>query len=192
MPSFLNGPKATLLPVILGLAYPFLVYAGLHWVSPFLLAVLWLALIAARLLFYRRGADPMTTLALAAAGLGVAVFLFISPLAGLKAYPICLSLALAGLFAWSLRHPPPIIERLARLRRPTLSPNAIAYLRKVTWAWFGFFLVNAGLSGLSALSGNLDLWTLYNGLLSYLLMGALIGGELILRGVVRPHEGSAR
>ena len=56
-----------------------------------------------------------------------------------------------------------------------------SYLRKVTIAWLTFFLINAAISALTAISGSLKLWTLYNGFISYLLIGVMFAAEFLIR-----------
>ncbi len=92
-------------------------------------------------------------------------------------YPVMMSFGVAAFFGGSLLFPPPLIERIARLSEPNLGPKGVAYTRKVTMAWFIFSLLNAMISLTTALYGNLELWTLYNGFISYLLMGSLFLSE---------------
>jgi uncharacterized membrane protein len=44
-----------------------------------------------------------------------------------------------------------------------------------------FFAVNGSVALATALWASTALWTLYNGLVAYLLMGALMGGEWLVR-----------
>jgi uncharacterized membrane protein len=55
----------------------------------------------------------------------------------------------------------------------------------VTAVWLGFFLANAAISTATAIGGSLELWTLYNGFISYVIMGVLFISEWILRGYLR-------
>ena len=96
------------------------------------------------------------------------MFLFVDAHLAVKIYPILMSLSVASVFALSLRYPPTVIERLARIREPELSPAGITYTRKVTIVWVVFLIANAGVSLITALWGTLAQWTLWNGLLSYL------------------------
>lgn len=117
--------------------------------------------------------------------LGVAVILVIlsffqGDIAALY-YPVVMSLAMGSAFILSLFFPPSLIERLARLQDPALPPTAIAYTQKVTKVWIGFCLFNAAASYGTILSDSLELWTLYNGVISYGLMGFLLGGEFLFR-----------
>lgn len=76
-----------------------------------------------------------------------------------------------------------MIERLARLKEPELPDSAISYLRKVTLLWCGLFVFNGSMAAYTASYTSLATWTLYNGLLAYVLMGLLLGGEWIYRSV---------
>ena len=191
MPSSLRGRSLYLILAAAGSAYPFLVYFGLRVVSPAVLAGGLVVLFGARVLL-DRGDEARRHLGsvFLIAALGALILVALSPLAGLKSYPILVSVALAGLFAYSLRRPPPIIERIARLSEPDLPPAVVPYLRKVTLGWLGFFLANAAISAATAVSGNMELWMLYNGFLSYILMGTLFAAEWVVRRrVQRRHRG---
>ncbi|MBX3486593.1 MAG: hypothetical protein KF798_01660 [Candidatus Paracaedibacteraceae bacterium] len=96
-------------------------------------------------------------------------------------YPVCMNLIMAFVFGISLIYPPTIIERIARRREPDLDERGVAYTRQVTKVWFGFCLINGMISLFTAVSGNIDLWTLYNGVISYGLMGILFVGEYCVR-----------
>ncbi|ASX10860.1 DNA gyrase subunit B [Aeromonas dhakensis] len=96
-------------------------------------------------------------------------------------YPLAVSLALLCLFGWSLTRPMSLVERLARLQDPALPPAAIGYTRRVTQVWCGFFVINGALAAFTIWHGELALWSLYNGLVSYLLMGGLMGAEYLVR-----------
>ncbi|HHQ4448675.1 TPA: hypothetical protein ACSP3U_003868 [Aeromonas hydrophila] len=96
-------------------------------------------------------------------------------------YPLAVSLALLCLFGWSLTRPMSLVERLARLQDPALPPAAIGYTRRVTQVWCGFFVINGALAAFTIWHGDLALWSLYNGLISYALMGGLMGAEYLVR-----------
>lgn len=96
-------------------------------------------------------------------------------------YPLAVSLSLLCLFGWSLTRPMSLVERLARLQDPDLPAAAIGYTRRVTQVWCGFFVINGALAAFTIWHGDLALWSLYNGLVSYVLMGCLMGGEYLVR-----------
>ena len=78
-----------------------------------------------------------------------------------------------------------MIERLARLQEPDLPAAGVAYTRRVTQVWCGFFIVNGSVSLLTALFASDAGWALYNGVISYALMGLLFVGEWLIRKRVK-------
>lgn len=170
---------------LLTLSYPFLIYFGQGWVEPRLLAA---ALIAVALL---RALSARQTVWYWAAG--ATLLLALSSILGndllpLKLYPLLVNAVLFALFAGSLRFGPPIVERLARLTEPGLDDAGIRYTRTVTQVWCGFFIVNGTLSLATALWADNAVWAAYNGCVSYLLMGALFGGEWMVRRRVKSRN----
>jgi uncharacterized membrane protein len=81
-----------------------------------------------------------------------------------------------------------VIERLARLREPDLPPAGVLYTRRVTQIWCVFFIVNGAIALFTALHGDMQIWTLWNGLLSYFLMGTLMAGEWLIRRRIMKQE----
>lgn len=100
-------------------------------------------------------------------------------------YPVMMNALMLLLFGASLFSRASMVERLARLREPGLSPRAITYTRRVTQAWCLFFIINGGVALVTCLYGDMSLWALYNGVISYLLMGLLMGTEWIIRKRIR-------
>ncbi len=109
----------------------------------------------------------------------------------LKLYPVLVNAALLTVFGLSLVHPPTAIERLARLGDPNLPPEAVRYTRRVTQVWCAFFVLNGGLAAATALWASDALWTLYNGLIAYLLIGLLFAGEWLVRRRVMARDRAA-
>ena len=164
------------------LAYPVVVYLALGHVSPRWIALLLVALALARAWVTRES----FWLAAAALAAVLAVASFLADRWGpLQLYPALVNAVMFGLFATSLWRGPTVVERLARLREPNFPPAAIAYTRRVTQVWCGFFVVNGLIAAGTALWASPAVWALYNGLLSYVAMGALMGGEWLVRRRVR-------
>ena len=105
----------------------------------------------------------------------------------LRFYPALVNGMMLVIFSWSLLSPPSLIERLARLQHPDLPPEGIIYTRRVTQIWCGFFMVNGFIALATALWSSFEVWSLYNGLIAYLLMGILMGGEYIVRMKTQKH-----
>ena len=171
--------KVTAAAWLVTLAYPFVVWFGIGKVEPRSLALLLLALAVLRAL--AAGRDPLWWTAAGGAAVLVAVSWFANALLPLKLYPVLVNAVMLGVFAVSLRHPPTVIERLARLQHPDLPAEAIAYTRKVTVVWCVFFVVNGAIALATALWASDRAWALYNGLIAYLLMGVLFAGEWLVR-----------
>jgi uncharacterized membrane protein len=175
----------------IGIAYPFLVYFGLRTLPPGLVALSLVALLVVRVAVgSRKSARDFVPYLIA--GVVVLILAVRSPVFGLKAYPVLVSLGFAAAFAYSLMWPPTIVERIARFQHPDLPLAVNSYLRKVTIAWLMFFIINATISAATAASGSLRLWTLYNGLISYLVMGVMFAGEFLIRQHVRRRLRSPR
>ena len=84
-----------------------------------------------------------------------------------------------------------MIETFARLQDKNLPDKAIPYCRNVTKIWCLFLLANSLIALYTALLTDMETWALYNGLISYILMGLLFAGEFIYRKtVVRPQQES--
>jgi uncharacterized membrane protein len=167
----------------LSLLYPVLVLVGLRYLPPAAIVGALGAVLALRLALGNRGSAE------AVLGIAVAItiaMLWISPMLAVRLYPVLMSLGFATLFLHSLWSPPVMIERFARLAEPDLPEAARPYLRKVTIAWITFLLANATVAAWTVLYGTIGQWTLYNGFISYLLMGAMFGGEYLVRQRVRP------
>ncbi|WP_300321065.1 hypothetical protein [Idiomarina sp.] len=112
-------------------------------------------------------------------------FLFTDQLTSVLLYPVWMNAAMLIVFLLSLRFKPAVITRLARLMEGELSEKAVAYTEKVTWVWVGFFLVNGAVSLATVLYDDMDIWTLYNGFIAYVLMGLLFIIEWSVRRVVK-------
>lgn len=167
---------------LLMLAYPLLVYLGLARFEPRVLALLLAAVALLRALVTRE----RVWLVAAAGGIALAVIAAAANDAtALKLYPVLVNAVLLVLFGASLLKPPSMIERLARLREPDLPPAAIAYTRRVTQVWCGFFVVNGAIALYTAVWASAAQWALYNGLIAYLLMGVLFAGEWLVRRQLR-------
>ncbi|MBO0333345.1 hypothetical protein J0X12_06960 [Sneathiella sp. CAU 1612] len=187
MPSWRRKTRPLdLLLVLISIAYPFIVYFGLMKFSPLVVGLALVAFLILRLLLHRRRHPRKSEFWIYLAVLGaVAALLAINEMLAIKAYPVLISLSFAAVFGYSLIYPPPIIERIARMMEGELDPQALCYTRHVTEAWVIFFLVNASISLWTALYADLATWTLYNGFISYLLIGLMFGGEYLLRRLVK-------
>jgi uncharacterized membrane protein len=175
---------AGILQGVFFLSYPFVVYfAHTRWETRGVGGIL-LGLYAVSYLIRMRGDFSDTRHLLrqhAPVALVIVVAIALDDRTLLLLLPMLVSLYLLGTFAWSLRHGPPMIERFARMAEDDLPPFTLSYCRRVTWIWCGFMLFNASTVVVLALKAPLQVWALYTGLIFYLLMGLLVGGEFCFR-----------
>lgn len=186
-PRKLKGLRFAL--AVVGVSYPFLVYFGLKHYDAAVGGVLLVGLIFARLLLAKGAGKPKYEYVILAASL--ALFVVILPIDGklaLLIYPLTISFGLAAAFTISLLRPPNIIESFARMVTPDLNAAGVAYTRKVALVWIAFFVINCIVSGATAIWGDMEIWVLYNGFISYLLIGALLVGEFVVRQFVKKHH----
>jgi len=165
--------------------YPVMVYLGITNWSPRAVAV-FLSLVLAPMLAIRyRTRSSEHLWAVVRVPLAVLAVLVLAALMDdrrlILALPVLVNAVLLLHFAGSLVGPVPVVERLARLEQPELSPSEVRYCRSVTWLWVSFFVVNGLVAGVLALTGPLSLWAVYTGLVSYLLIGLVFTGEFVVR-----------
>lgn len=107
----------------------------------------------------------------------------------IKLYPVLMNLIFLFSFGSTLFIGPVIVFRFACLADKKLAGSLIAgrvenYCRKVTVVWCVFFILNGAAALYTVLSKNDKIWSIYNGGISYLLMGILFAVEFAIRKVV--------
>lgn len=95
--------------------------------------------------------------------------------------PAFVHLSLAGLFGYTLAHPPSLIERMVRLQYPDFRPGISEYLRQLTWMWTGLFALNVAVCAALAAFAEETVWMAYTGVGVYLPMIVLAVGETLYR-----------
>lgn len=97
----------------------------------------------------------------------------------LKLYPVLMNISVCLVFALSLRETP-LVEQFAEKMGHKLDAVQKEYTRRVTYAWaiFMFFLAIA--STITVFLSD-EIWTLFNGLISYILIAIMMGTEFIIR-----------
>lgn len=185
--NFLSLISATLL-----LAYPFAVFAGLRFwgaapLAFILLVLFFLRIACAHFAGKTKNKTPLQQMAILTGLVGITLvslsYLF-KQQAWFFYYPVAVNAVMLLLFSHSLWQPQSLIEQFARLQEPDLNAEGVHYTRTVTKVWCVFFIINAALSLLTCFLP-LAYWTLYNGLISYLLAGSLFIIEFLIRKEVR-------
>ncbi len=170
----------------LSLLYPILALVGLRVFSPVWIVGALIALLILRLVLGRGSGAPMAmVLAALGAVTALAITTVLDAQLAVRLYPVFMNVGMLTAFGYSLIQPPTMIERFARLVDPDLTPEGVAYTRKVTWVWVVFLMVNSCVALYTSLFTSIDVWAIYNGGVAYVLMGLLFGGEFIVRRGVR-------
>ena len=179
-----------LVGTMLGLAYPFCVNAA--WRSgPVVLLGLIGVTIGLRW-FCGRFSEPMNSFTLPSlvAGLLTMIIALVDMERGPLFYPAFMSSAFAMAFGWSLLQKQSLIERLAAPFEPSPTDPARIYMRRVTCIWCLFLCLNTVASLYTIFAADINLWTFYNGFLTYVLMGMLFIAEYTIRQRVRAGHGA--
>lgn len=170
---------------LLLLAYPVGVYFGLHYLEPRALGLLLLILIAARFILARKRLNRANLVSLlpvtVATTLLCLLILVFNETSMVRLNPALVNLVLLLTFGYTLYNPPSMIERLARVSGSQIAGPAIAYTRNVTAVWCLFFLLNGAAALYTCFFASLETWTLYNGLIAYILVGLLFLAEYCVR-----------
>jgi len=157
-------------------------YVGLQWYSPRFVAIV-LGIGAVGNLLYLQPLRYQTRLLFPL--IGTLLLSLLSALwnqsSAILYLPFLIAINFGLSFGYSLWHPPSIVEVFARMRSNDLSVEAVRYCRLVTWVWVIFFTLNATVAGFTACCTSLEVWSLYNGLISYCVVGVLFTAELCYR-----------
>lgn len=171
---------------LLTLLYPLAVYFGVNYFEPWKIACMLIVLLIIRLFISyseKHWSRPLLFAGVLYCGFAIWNNDFIT----LRFYPALVNAVMLAVFSSSLLTSQTVIERIARLQHPDLPPEGVRYTRRVTQVWCVFFIFNGGIALVTALWSSLEVWSLYNGLIAYLLIGALLGGEYIVRMRTQKH-----
>jgi uncharacterized membrane protein len=182
---------SALLLAAVSIIYPLVAALAVRHVGPGWVVGALCALLVARSALGLHNAVPgaLTYALLFVAG-GVALVALVDQELSVRLYPALMNAAMLAAFALSLRRGPSMIERFARIAEPDLPESGVRYTRKVTWVWVFFFLGNGLVAAWTAVYADWRVWTLYNGVIAYVGIGALIVGEWIVRPLARRAAGS--
>ncbi len=168
-------------PVITVLV-PFIIYFGIKYfgIRYLLYGLLFLYLL--RSASGLRGGmkkNQVLILIIIAALLGLAIILNRASLALYT--PALINLGLLLSFGSTLIIGPPIVEIFARKQVKSLSEKEVKYCRNLTLFWSFFFVINGSISLVISASENMDHWIIYNGFISYILIGLIFFIEMTYR-----------
>lgn len=174
------------------MAYPFLIFISLGKIPLNIIILTLLGLFILRFALSRNKLNRhpyLIRLGLLSALAGILICLFsFFKQESLLYYPVLMNLTFLIVFGLSLKYPPSIIELFARMVEKDFPDKAVAYTKKVTLAWCIFFIFNGGVAFYTAWLKDMSIWTLYNGLISYLLMGLFFIVEFGVRQYVKRNQ----
>ncbi len=98
----------------------------------------------------------------------------------LKLYPVLMNASVCAIFALSLRKTPLMAKFAKKIRKEHLDEKTLTYTRNATKAWAIFMLLNTLASLITVFLSN-KIWTIYNGFISYVLIGIMMLVEYIIR-----------
>lgn len=170
--------------VVFLLLYPVLIYFGLNYFSPSQLGIFFLVLFVVRSIFIKarnKTARWQLILTVSIGGILAGLTSIFNTEDYLLWYPVGLNIAFFIVFTYSIFFPPTVIEQLARVLNKDFPESGVTYTRNVTIVWSLFFALNAMVAAWTVIYGTIGAWTLYNGFISYLIVGVILGVELIIR-----------
>ncbi|NKF49970.1 DNA gyrase subunit B [Shewanella sp. WXL01] len=179
----------SLIPAALLALYPFLVYLAVQHQQTTALLLLLGAVFIARFIFAPSNKPlKLMTYVTSAIGLALVSASSLMPQSNwLLFYPVVINVSLSLMFAGSVWLKQPIITAIAKWRAPNLPESGIVYTRKLTYVWAVFCGLNAVVAAITT-TMSIDIWTLYNGLISYLLIGTFMLLEYLYRLRVMRRE----
>ncbi len=176
--------------VALAVLYPVLIFVLLVLLRlPVRIISLCVMLLASALFIGAGGRRKLDWRPLASSALLIAVGLacfLTNRLLFLKMYPVAVSTVMLAVFSLSFIFPPTVIFRFACLAdksiRGSIAEGRIeAYCRKVCAVWCLFFICNGTVAAYTAIFCSDRVWSVYNGGISYVLMGMLFAIEYGIR-----------
>ena len=181
--------------IVLGVCYPFVIYAGIKlelikYVLPAIAAVFLLRLVLSRK--QHSQFKVLTYCSLITAAILCVGSVIFNNLKLVLFYPVFVNALFFVIFFFSLYSGDAVITRFAKLTQKDgeFPDFAISYTRKVTVVWSVFFIVNGLIALYTAISNDIEVWTLYNGLISYILIGCLMAIEFVIRIILRKSHDS--
>jgi uncharacterized membrane protein len=177
---------------IFSILYPVFAVISIRTVGPLPVVVILCVILLLRIFVpTMREKLGLLTWGLLAAVVGVAGIAAFDAELSVRFYPVLMNATMLVSFAVTLVRPPSMIERFARILEPDLSPAGVAYTRKVTIVWVGFFALNGVIALFTVVAGSWTVWMVYNGFISYVAAGCLFLVEFLVRQRVRGSEREA-
>ncbi len=88
--------------------------------------------------------------------------------------------AVCTIFTLSLKKTPLITQFAQKMQKEPLNQEKLIYTRKATKAWAIFMFMNTVASLITVFLSD-EIWAIYNGFISYILIGTMMLSEYIIR-----------
>ncbi len=115
-------------------------------------------------------------------------FFIYTKIAIVKLYPIVINFLFFSIFFASLFAKETVIQKIARCMDGKLEEPVFSYTKRLTYIWVIFLFANFLISCVTLFMPN-KFWVLYNGCISYILVGTLFFVEYIVRYFFKKRHG---
>ena len=183
-----------ILSIFLAILYPFIIFFSLtHFgTSPRILALI---LVVVAMVYFiantnnarGKGIKSIQFWGMLTAATILSAVTFITENAGfVKIYPVSINFFLFLSFFVTLFRSPNMIYRFAVMQKKSIKESSERayiekYCRNVTIVWILFFIINGSIALFTAFFTDHFIWAIYNGFISYILIGLIFIIELIIR-----------
>jgi len=168
--------------------YPFIIFFGIQYFPPSFFGLILLVMLALRYGVLLPSERPILLPVLILFVTYAVTATLLRNTTMLLYYPALVNFSLCAVFLNSLRQGDPLLLRIIRARGWPISKHGPRYLYRLTAVWAGFFVLNGSVSIWTA-TKSIEMWTIYNGLLSYFLVAILVGGEWLFRRYYKRRMG---
>lgn len=174
--------------ILLGVTYPFLVYFGIQRFNASTFAIILLIVLAIRGYSTMAMLNVWQTASLIVLVTYSLVTAILNNQLMLLFYPVVASISIACVFFVSLKDKQPLLEKIAERMGEVINKHAQHYLYWLTFIWGILLVINGVIAAYTAFYLSLKQWALYNGFISYILLGSFFIIELIFRHFYKKHE----
>lgn len=109
---------------------------------------------------------------------------YVTGLNALKIYPVIVNFSFFLIFFASLFAQKTVIQKIAELQEGVLNSNVKIYTRNLTYLWCIFLFIQFLISILTLFLDD-KIWMIYNGFVSYILLGSFFAIEYMVRIILK-------
>lgn len=109
---------------------------------------------------------------------------YVTGLNALKIYPVIVNFSFFLIFFISLFAQKTVIQKIAELQEGVLNNNVKIYTRNLTYLWCIFLFIQFLISMLTLFLDD-RIWMIYNGFVSYILLGSFFAIEYMVRIILK-------